>query len=121
MAESDNLGPRGSHIWSALSWEGIAPPESTYLVELCRMADTLDTMDALIRSGNTDVLTERRLTQSAFRQYVGEWRRMTTGSGSHTVGPQESEGPTDDDFLDELSARRAERLANAQGGELPAL
>lgn len=115
MDANSKFNQRGMQIWESLSWQGIAPPELPLLEEICRMADRLDLLDDRIRAGDLGFLGEARLQATAFRQLIAEWRRMTLGDNRVANPESQDEGPDDDNFLDELAARREARIADASG------
>lgn len=86
--------------------------ESALITEACRLADRLDQLDGVLRTGWSVVeAREARLSAGQLRGIVGELRAHDASA----VRPGGS-GPVEEgDPLDQLAARRAARLPDASG------
>jgi len=125
------LRARGRWLWRELVEKGKpGPVERVLIEETCRLVDRLDRLDAISNGkdrawlqisdeiGDVDgqvtvivdkVLGEVRQQQTTLKQMVAELRQAAAG-GAPTSG--QGQGGS---FLDQLAARRAQRLADAAG------
>lgn len=120
------LGERGARLWEQMTEAGDLPPAHLVLLEeACRITDRLDVLDTLIRrfaepsdedeGGSADIsglLAESRQQATALRGLVAEIRQGQKASGA---SPSASAGSSGGAGVSDLSARIAERRAQAQG------
>lgn len=117
------LGPRGRRLWEEEGGDGLTGTRRMVLEEACRLVDRLDRLDAILSGrdrawlsleladdGTVEVvvdkvLGEARQHQLALKQLAAELR----ASGGTAKPAQEGS------ILDQLAARRAQRLADASG------
>jgi hypothetical protein len=119
------LGPTGDRLWRELDGAKLTGGRRNLAIEACRIADRLDKLDRLLRGDAEDwldfvdtrgnpnrqelvinaPLAESRQQATALKQIVAELRQ------SGGVG-QSGQGGS---ILDQLAAKRAQRLANATG------
>lgn len=117
------LGPRGRRLWEDEGGDGLTGIRRNVLEEACRLVDRLDRLDAIVNGRDRSWLTleldddgqvtvvvdkllsESRQQQLALKQLAGEIR-----AGGGAVKPA-----TGGSILDQLAARRAQRLANPAG------
>lgn len=122
---SPRFGSRGERLWQELS-PGRGPAEIVLIEEACRLADRLDRLDAVLAGdqmtwmelrGTEDgptvivvdaVLSQARMHATTLRGIVTELRQ----SAGANAGAPASQGAS---FLDQLAARRAQRLTNPAG------
>ena len=119
------LGPSGRRLWRELSGDSLAGGRRNLALEACRLSDRLDKLDDFLRghedtwmrfhSRNEDgsivevvvdkALAEARQQAVALKQIVAELRQ---GAGADKPA-------TGGSILDQLAAKRAQRLANTAG------
>lgn len=121
---TERLGPVGSRLWRELNGDRATAGQRVLTLEACRIADRLDKLDRLL-SGDADnwvslvevkgdpdrqevvidkPLAEARQQATALKQIVAELRQSGTEKPA-----------TGGSVLDQLAARRAQRLANTAG------
>lgn len=83
------------------------------IVEACRLVQRLDDLDARLRvEWSGEVAREARLTAGQLKGLVAELRQHDGG----VVLPPVGSGPVEEvDPLDELGAKRADRIAGSAG------
>lgn len=127
------LGLRGRRLWEDLGPDNgsLSPTDRVLLEEICRAADRLDKLDALLRGddaawvslalgdgGETvtvvvdKLLAESRQQQVAFKQLLSEFRQSVGAAGKSAPPSTSQSGGS---FRDDLRARREARLADAAG------
>jgi hypothetical protein len=119
------LGPTGDRLWRELGGDKLTGGRRNLAIEACRIADRLDKLDRLLRGdaqdwleivetrGNPErqelvinaPLAESRQQATALKQIVAELRQS---GGVSQAGQGGS-------ILDQLAAKRAQRLANPAG------
>lgn len=89
-----------------------SPEEDALILEACRLVGRLDALDVGVRESplNVELAREARLTAGQLRGLVAELRQHDSGPATPPagVGPAVEEDP-----LDELGARRKDRLAGS--------
>jgi hypothetical protein len=111
--------PRGLRTRARRLWrdfhEGseLGPEASVLVVEACRLVQRLDDLDARLRDAwSVEVAREARLTAGQLKALVAELRQHDVGSVLPPVGA----GPVEEvDPIDELGARRKDRIADSAG------
>lgn len=117
------LGDRGARLWQEEGGDKLTGGRRVLLEEACRTVDRLDRLDAILNGGSgewmrfrvsedgTEVtvtldraLAEARQQATALKQIVAELRQGAA------VEPE-----TGGSVIDQLAARRAQRLANSAG------
>ena len=121
---------RGKRLWREMDGDQLPPLLRVVLEEACRLADTLDKLNAIALSSKQQwmelipddvidsgveititvnpILGERRQTALALRQLISEIR-----SALKFAQDNDSSNADKEDGSDEFSRRRAERIANA--------
>lgn len=122
---SHRFGERGQRLWDDMGGDDLAGGRRVLLEEACRIADRLDGMHRILAGDARDwlsiveakgdpdrqelvidkVLSEARQQATALKQLIAELRQ---GGGAE----EQDQGGS---ILDELAAKRAQRLANAAG------
>ena len=118
------LGPRGSELWRSMNPTSLGPLRQAMLLEACRIADRLDTLDrqlhgdAWLRFRHDEsgaevtvyvdrVLAEAREQATAFKGLIVELQKATAAQKP----PSSSGGGV----LADLAAKRAARSAGTAG------
>ena len=119
------LDSAGRRLWEELDGEKAAAGRRVLVLQACRIVDRLDALDRLLRGdardwleivetkGNPErqelvidkALAEERQQATALKQLLAELRQSGGAEEPDQGG----------DILDQLAARRAQRLANAAG------
>jgi hypothetical protein len=120
------FGQRGQRLWDELN-TGRGPAEIVLIEEACRLADRLDRLDAVLAGDQLtwmtlrataddgevaivvdNALSQARMHATTLRGIVTELRQ----SAGSAANPAAGQGAS---FLDQLAARRAQRLADSAG------
>ncbi|HEX6968099.1 MAG TPA: hypothetical protein VF174_04695 [Micromonosporaceae bacterium] len=118
------LGPRGARLWEEEGGDSLTGVRRNVLEEACRLVDRLDRLDAILNGRDRawltlevddetggitvvvdKILSEARQQQLALKQLAAELR---AGGGA-------AKPATEGSILDQLAARRAQRLAKPAG------
>lgn len=74
-----DLGERGTQLYAELTGEyDFAPQELSLLVEICRTADTLDELSALVESHGTTIANRPHPALSELRQQRLTYARLVS-------------------------------------------
>lgn len=122
------LGARGKRTWKAMTTEGMAPEQVLMLEEVCRTADRLDKLDALLRGdvstwaqlvaddgGDYELkvdpaLAEARQQQNVFKQMLVTVRQLEPGKKPQERGSRGAYDKSASSAVkDEVSEKRATR------------
>lgn len=119
------LGPRGVALWDAIA-DDADPASAVLMAELCRIADRLERLNALLEGGEVEwarvqlprggddklvlrvdgALIEARQQTQVLRQILGQ-----LGLVGSVVAPESGRS-----FLDLLNDRRADRESDSEAG-----
>lgn len=122
------LSARAREFWRDYHSDGrtLSALEVALLVEAVRLMTRADDLNAQVLSPETEdrraALVEARLTATALKGVVAELRQHNAG-GRAVAGPSPAEEAAAErkavSAVDQLSARRAARRADAAGGVVP--
>jgi len=120
----DGLASRGRRLWREMDGDTRTGADKVLVEEACRLADRLDRLDAIVNGdpgewmrfrvsedgAEVTVTLDKALDQA--RQYAVA---LTQVLAKLNQGKSEGKPETGGSILDQLAARRAQRLANPAG------